>query len=80
MITSPCIGQKVVVTGFSYGNRIIEPEAVGSLQVLEIRVLSGQPGARLRMAGLGQWKPLSTETQEVASSTANFALNRNDSG
>lgn len=89
MTRPPVVGEKVLLAGFSCGNRVIEPQAIGvveavrgygSLQMLEVRTLQGQPGARLRIAGAGQWKPLSTETEELVGSTVNFALNRNDTG
>ena len=74
MRTPPCIGQKIVAIGFNHGAKIIAPEAIGivekirgygSIQVLEVRILPGQPGAPLRIVGAGQWKHFPTEAINV---------------
>jgi hypothetical protein len=74
MSAFPSLGQKIVAIGFSHGAKIIAPEAIGivekirgygSLEVLEVRILPGQPGAPLRIVGAGQWKHLTTEEIDV---------------
>jgi hypothetical protein len=61
----PIVGQKVLVSEIIYSPTVISPEAIGvvekvrgdgSLQVIEVRILPGQPGALLRIAGVGQWQ------------------------
>jgi hypothetical protein len=57
---APIVGRKVLAlkTPFSPAAiGIIEGiRGDGSLQVVEVRILPGQPGALLRIAGVGQWQ------------------------
>lgn len=59
---SPTIGQqiKLLKTPFSPEaiGTITEIRGYGTLQGIEARILPGQPGPRIRIAGIAQWEAI----------------------